>query len=277
MIYEKAYAKVNLSLNVFPKRADGYHEVKTIMVPLDLYDELYFEDSSEFIYNANVKYDNDICLKVYDIMNKMYHFTRGVKITLSKHIPSEAGLAGGSADAAALVRGLNRYYNLNMTLDDMYQVVNQVGSDVAYCISNRPSICSGRGEIVSFLDINKIDIDILLIKPNFGASTALVYKNYIPQNIDRNENDSNIIKAIKDKNIKLLEDNIYNDLKEPCLKVSEAESIIFKELEALGLNVYLSGSGTTIYTFDVNDENISKFIDNHQECKFIRTKIKYFT
>ena len=138
MIYEKAYAKINLSLEVLNTREDGYHGVNTIMVPISLYDELSFFESDDVMYRSNIDIEDDIVLKALKLFYDKYQIKKGVGIILEKHIPLASGMAGGSADAAACLRGLNRFFDINAPLKDLEELANKLGSDVSYCLYQQP-------------------------------------------------------------------------------------------------------------------------------------------
>lgn len=127
MIVEYAFAKLNLALDVVRKRNDGFHDLKMIMVPLELSDILTFEESKEIILESNVSIENNAILKTVHLMKEMFNVTDGVKIKLDKRIPIGAGLGGGSADIAATVRGLNQLWNLDFIHQDIRRDLPKVG------------------------------------------------------------------------------------------------------------------------------------------------------
>lgn len=141
MIQERAYAKINLGLEVGPLRQDGYHEMNTIMVPIDLYDELTFDFKEEegilLIDNTNINTEDNFVYKAATLFMSELHLEKGIVITLKKNIPSEAGLGGGSADAAATLMGLNRLFRLDMSLAELANMAKKLGSDMPFvCIKH---------------------------------------------------------------------------------------------------------------------------------------------
>jgi len=130
MVIEKAYAKLNLALEVVGKRSDGYHELKMIMIPLELHDTLTFKKSDDIQLNANIDIKNNAILKTIEYMKKKYKVNNGVFVDLDKRIPIGAGMGGGSADISATLRGLNRLWDLNLSLKDLEVDANHLGSDV---------------------------------------------------------------------------------------------------------------------------------------------------
>ena len=176
MLKEYAYAKINLALEVMDVK-DGYHMVNNLMVPISLYDELLFEKSDK-IELINNEFSDNIIIKTFKLFFEYTKINNGVKITLNKNIPSAAGLAGGSSDAAATLRGLNRLYETNLTKNELIDLSAKLGSDVGFFILNKPALCTGRGEIVNPINSNLSKIDLLLLKVDSGLSTKEVYKNY---------------------------------------------------------------------------------------------------
>ena len=178
MIYEKAHAKINLALDVVSKRNDGYHELKMIMIPLDLHDQLSFELHDDIILTSNLEIKDNAVLKTAYLIKEKYNVDQGVSINLTKHIPVGAGLAGGSADIAATIRGLNRLWNLNLNKDQLESVALSLGSDTLFCLYEKPAYVHGRGEYIEFLDSPEFD-DIYLFYPNISVSTAHIFKPHV--------------------------------------------------------------------------------------------------
>ena len=253
MIIEKAYAKINLTLKVLGKRADGFHELESIMVPIvDLYDELTFEpsDSDEFILVDN-QIENNSILKAAKAFQQKYH-TKGAIIHLKKNIPLEAGLAGGSADSSATLRGLNRLFNLNISLKELEDLASSLGSDNVFCLYNKAAVCRGRGEKLDFICC-PFDFKLYLIKPDFGLKTNSVFANLDLTNLKDN-NKNNVLQALKENDYAMLIDGIYNDLLEAAIKVEPKLEEMINILKKTENNVFMSGSGSTLYV--ISDKNI---------------------
>lgn len=256
MLKEYAYAKINLALEVMDVK-DGYHMVNNLMVPISLYDELLFEKSDE-IELINNEFKDNIIIKAAKLFFEYTKINNGVKIILNKNIPSAAGLAGGSSDAAATLRGLNRLYNTNLTKNELIDLSAHLGSDVGFFILNKPALCTGRGEIVNPINSNLSKIDLLLLKVDKGLSTKEVYKNYEWDKISKESNINNLILGINNNDINLIKDNIFNDLKNTSLSLNDDMNDLYQLLINNGLNPYVSGSGPTIYLFNPTKEEINK-------------------
>ena len=270
MIMEKAYAKLNLSLAVKGKRSDAYHELETVMVPVEsLYDELYFEvsDSSQFeLIGSSI--EDDIILKTAKLFQEKYN-TTGAKIRLVKRIPVEAGLGGGSADSSATLRGLNRLFNLNLSLSELEPLAASLGSDTVFTLHNKAAVCRGRGELLEFIE-NPFSFNVYIIKPDFGLSTKEVFKHVV-YSCDHKGKLINILRGLKENNLELLKENIFNDLLTSLSKYNECVNDILLYFEGLGIDIFMSGSGSAFYTFNdlnliLDKSNIKEkypFVENH--------------
>lgn len=274
MIVEYAYAKINIALEVLNKREDGYHTLNNIMLPIDLCDVLTFEKCDELIFESNLDIEDNFIIKAANLFFDTYNISPKVKITLDKKIPLSAGLAGGSADASAVLRGLNRLYNTNITLEELAKISAKLGSDMPYCIYQKLSLCKGRGEIVNLLDIDYKKYNILIIKPAFGLSTKLIYDNYKYQNINKQKKIDNILTSLKEDDIKMLNDNIFNDLQDVALNISKELNETFNKIKSKGYDIKMSGSGPTMYILSHND-NFVNIIDLLDDSFYIlQTKLK---
>ena len=256
MLKEYAYAKINLALEVMDVK-DGYHMVNNLMVPISLYDELIFEKSDK-IELINNEFSDNIIIKAAKLFFEYTKINKGVKITLNKNIPSAAGLAGGSSDAAATLRGLNRLFEANLTKNELIDLSAKLGSDVGFFILNKPALCTGRGEIVNPINSGLSKIDLLLLKVDSGLSTKEVYKNYEWDKVSKNIQIDNLIKGINNNDINLIRNNIFNDLKNTSLSLNNEMNDLYQLLKNNGLNPYVSGSGPTIYLFNPTKEEINK-------------------
>ena len=255
MIKEKAYAKINLALEVMDEK-DGYHMVNNLMMPIDIYDELEFEkDNNISILNDPFPNDN-IITKAAKLFFEYTKINGGVFIKLKKNIPHQAGLAGGSTDGAATLRGLNKLYDAKLSNDELKELGAKLGSDVPFFIEEKPALCTGRGEKINIIKSNIDSFKILLIKPEAGLSTKEVYKNYEYKGINKEKELSNLLKALENNDLDLLKNNIFNDLGEVALSLNKDMENIFVKLSLIGLKVYVSGSGPTMYILDYNDEDL---------------------
>ena len=149
MIVEHAYAKLNLTLEVIRKRTDGYHDLATILQTVDLHDTLEFRDNEGIEFecsDASIADDDNLVVRSAEALRKVAGTGRGARISLQKRIPVAAGLGGGSADAAATLRGLNRLWELGLSENELVEIAAEVGSDVPFLICGGTALVSGRGE-----------------------------------------------------------------------------------------------------------------------------------
>lgn len=240
MIKLKSYAKINIYLKVLGKRTDGYHDLESLMVPIELYDELEFIDNDIDVIESNVVIENNIMYKAINYLKEKYNITKSVKIILKKNIPLSSGMGGGSSNLATTLKGLNMLWNLNLSDKELGEISLLFGSDTLFFIYNKPAIIRGRGELIEFVSFKQKDV--LILNPKIQVSTKDVFMEY-------NESD----KANNDLEMALL--RLYPEIKE------------FKNYYiSQGLELELSGSGSTYFTF--SDKS---FISNN---KFIEIKTK---
>lgn len=185
MFRYKAPCKINLSLRVLGKREDGFHEVDTLMAPLDLADELVFEPSSGgIVLRCDVPGvpvdESNLVVRAARIMERALGRSLDWTITLNKNVPHGAGLGGGSSDAASTLMALNRLENADMSDDRLVELAGELGSDVGFFILRSVCRCTGRGEIVreALLPEREFSSPVLLLKPSFGVSTPDAYKRW---------------------------------------------------------------------------------------------------
>ncbi len=277
---ERAYAKINLCLDVVGKREDGYHDLKMIMVPINFYDVLEMEFAPETTLELNRDYlpinDKNTIIKAIHIMQKKYNITEEFCCRLEKHIPTRAGLAGGSADAAAAIRMINRMCNLHLTKDEMIAVGKEVGADVPFCILNRPAFVEGIGEKITTFSCSP-DFYLLLIKPRKGVSTAEAFHI-----VDEQEGIHPDCKAMQEA----LEYNDYDSIISSLGNSMENAAMILvpeirkakQDLLDLGFDgVLMSGSGSTVFGITKDVELLDRSIDILKKKRYFVRKTTVHT
>ncbi|GGA48613.1 4-(cytidine 5'-diphospho)-2-C-methyl-D-erythritol kinase [Psychrobacillus lasiicapitis] len=259
MYYVKAPAKINLTLDVLHKRPDGYHEVEMIMTTVDLADRIGLEvreDGAIHILSVDRFVPNDhrnLAYQAAKILKEMYNVKLGVSIKIEKNIPVAAGLAGGSSDAAATLRGLNTIWNLGLTLDELAQVATKIGSDVAFCVYGGTALATGRGEKIQKLP-SPANCWVILAKPTLGVSTADIYGNLKINDITH-PNTEQMIQAIKKKDFELMCASVGNVLEDVTLKLYPEVAVLKEQMQKFGADaVLMSGSGPTVFGL-VNQES----------------------
>ncbi len=254
-------AKLNLFLEVTGKRKDGYHDIVSVMQEIDLYDEIIVEETSEGISiccdDKNVPCDEkNTCYKAAKLIKDKFSITEGVKIIINKKIPSEAGLGGGSSNAASVIKLLNDLWNLNMNIEEMCGIGVEIGADVPFCIVGGTCLCEGIGEKITKLT-PFIWQNIVIVKPEFGISTPKAYSKLTPKNynVQKNCDFLSFLKAKKYENVCL---SVYNALEIPAIEMEPSIVDIKEQFLALGaISSLMTGSGSAIFGFfpDYNSAN----------------------
>lgn len=271
---ERCYAKINLSLNVKSVREDGYHELEMIMVPIDFYDMLEMVPAEETTLSNNRNYlpvnEKNTVIKAIRTMQKKYGITQEFACTLQKHIPTRAGLAGGSADGAAVIRMMNKMCHLHMTQEEMISIAKEVGSDVPFCVVSKPAFVTGTGEFLDPFHVNT-DFEVLLVKPKRGVSTKEAFE--LCDSTDPVHPDCyKMREALETNDYKSVLNNLGNSLEDAALQLCPEIAQVKKALEALGFDgVLMSGSGSTVFGITKNKSLVGKASDLLKDKKlFVR-------
>lgn len=251
-IIEKAPAKINLGLDVLHKRDDGYHELEMIMASIDLADRLTFTPLKEdkIVIETNSGFlptdrKNNI-FQAIEAMKKTYHFSDGVHVELQKNIPVAAGLGGGSSDAAATFRGINRLFNLNADLDTMTQLATPIGTDIPFCLKGDTALVTGLGEVVTPLKKPLPQCWVVLVKPKISVSTPRVFSKI---NVDTlSHPDINALKmAIESDDYSEMTKYLGNSLESYTTKKFPIVQLIKTKMLEFGADAaVMSGSGPTV-------------------------------
>ena len=255
MITERAYAKINLSLDVTGKRPNGYHDVRMVMQTVDIYDTLTFSKTDTDITidvggsPLPVDGDNLIYKAAKAVMDKC-GITEGVSISLDKHIPIAAGMAGGSSDAAAALRGVNRLFECGLSYDELREIGVKIGADVPYCVEGGTVLAEGIGEELTNLS-ELPEYIIAVAKPKRGVSTGNIYKSLdeIFDTITHPDVDAmvNVINTSQSLSLTKYLGNVLEYVTVPlCPEIDEIKKI-FKESGTAG--TLMTGSGPTVFAF----------------------------
>lgn len=257
----RAYAKVNLALDVVKKRDDGYHELEMIMAPITLHDLIYINRIEKGIEIKTNSFkiptdERNIMYKVAKILIERYRIPYGVKIQVYKHIPTQAGLAGGSADGAAVLRAMNQMFNLNLSLEQLAEIGKEVGADIPFCIYEQMALVKGIGEKLEFIKSDWF-CHLLLVKPKKGVSTK---KSFSMLNLKTAQH-PDILKmkqGIELSHDHMIVESLGNTLETPSMKMVRDIEIIKQEMLDLGFDgALMSGSGSCVFGM-TQDENILK-------------------
>ncbi|MGN9162504.1 4-(cytidine 5'-diphospho)-2-C-methyl-D-erythritol kinase [Clostridium sulfidigenes] len=276
----KAYGKVNIVLDIIGKREDGYHLLRMIMQTVNIYDELTFNKGAEGIHITSnkefVPTDNkNLVYKAIELFCDTYGIKREIEVHIEKNIPVEAGMAGGSTDAAAALRAMRDIYRPNVSNEELRLLGVKLGADVPYCIEGGTALCEGIGEVITPLKDFK-DKLMVVVKPNFGVSTVDAYKGFKLNEVKVHPDVEGVIKAMARDDVKYVADNMMNLLELVTIKdhkeIEDIKDFMCKE-GALG--AMMSGSGPTVFGFfnDVNKANqcADRLRDKYKEVFVTRT------
>lgn len=248
----KAPAKINLTLDVLHKRPDGYHEVEMIMTTVDLADRIELEELRKdeirvVSHNRFVPDDSrNLAYQAAKLLKERHGIRSGVEIGIQKVIPVAAGLAGGSSDAAATLKGLNKLWQLGLSVDELAELGSEIGSDVSFCVYGGTALAKGRGEKIKLLPTPP-NCWVVLAKPTIGVSTAEVYKNLKLDGL-KHPNTEKMIEAIETGDYQQMCRNLGNVLESVTLKMYPEVAQIKEQMERFGADaVLMSGSGPTVF------------------------------
>jgi 4-diphosphocytidyl-2-C-methyl-D-erythritol kinase len=248
-----AYAKINLGLDVIRKRSDGYHDVCMIMQSVELHDDLIIKTCEKpginirtnSIYVPNDK--RNLVYKAADLFMETNSINSGLNITLQKKIPVSAGLAGGSSDAAATLKGLNTLFQLGMSDSELMKLGIKIGADVPYCIMLGTALSEGIGDLLTPLPPMP-DCYILLVKPDISVSTKYVYENLKLTDAIIHPNITAMQEALKVSDLDALTRRMDNILQSVTVRIHPIiDEIKGKMLELGAMTAIMSGSGPTVF------------------------------
>ena len=251
----KAYAKINISLDIVGKReSDGYHLLKMIMQNIDLYDEISIEKQKEDItISCNKSYvptdSRNLAYKAASLFKETYNIEDGVHIDIVKNIPVSAGLAGGSTDAAAVLKLMNKIFKVNASNKELMALGLKLGADIPYCINGGTALCEGIGEKITTLAPFKDKI-LVLVKPSFGVSTKEVYKAFNLDRVRVHPKTENLIEAMEQDNLYYVANNMKNLLENVTLRKHNILIKIKEDMNRYGaVGSMMSGSGPSVFAF----------------------------
>ena len=249
----KTPAKINLGLHIHGKREDGFHELETIFQMVSLYDDVELELLSSGIKlecdTSGVPTDDtNLACKAALLLRQTYQVEgKGVIIRLKKNIPFGAGLGGGSGNAAGVLMGLNRLWNLKIEREKLSKLAAELGSDVPFFLTSPCALGMGRGEQLGSLK-PCAKFQVLLVFPGFPVATSWVYQNLKLKLTKRENNISILRKNLSLSDITSLGSRLYNDLEPVVIQRFPEVQVVKNELKAWGaLGVLLSGSGSTVF------------------------------
>ncbi len=249
----KARAKINLGLDVLGKRPDGYHDVRMVMQTIGIYDRLIITKLPEedIRIKSNLAFlplnENNLIYKAIKLLKDEYGFEGGVEVDLNKFIPVAAGMAGGSTDAASTLFGLNKLFNLNMSMQKMMELGVKLGADVPYCVMRGTALAEGIGEKLTRLSPMP-HCWLLVAKPPINVSTKLVYESLDMSEVIEHPDIDGIVQAIEARDVAGVAAKMGNVLEQVTIPLYPIIDVIKKDMMEHGaLNAMMSGSGPTVF------------------------------
>lgn len=266
-ISEKAPAKINLTLDALHKRKDGYHELEMVMTTIDLADriDLWTKESTSITLDSTSglvpQDERNLAYRAAALLREKVGIKRGVHITIHKHVPVAAGLAGGSSDAAATLRGLNRLWGLGLSDAELAEMGAEIGSDVPFCVYSHTAIARGRGEILTPLPPPP-PCWVVLAKPTHGVSTSDVFGRLKVDRITEHPETNVMVKAIEEQDYQAIYGNLGNVLEHVTMEMHpEVRKIKEKMIQFGADGVLMSGSGPTVFALVEHESRVKRLVD----------------
>ena len=257
-LHIRSFAKINISLNITKKRDDGFHEIDSVMLPISLHDSLVISKLKNTTDNFVTVDDFSIGSFSYNLatfsiekLQSVYHFNDKFRILIHKVIPIQAGLGGGSSNAAFTMKAVNSMLKLGATDEELINLSKSLGCDIPFFIKCKPARVQGVGEVLTPISV-KNNYYVLIVKPELGCSTKEVYA--LSDSMDlKTCNLDNVVKALEEGDDELLLANMYNALQDPAIKMVPNIQTIIDELKEQGLKiVQVTGSGSAVFALSTD-------------------------
>lgn len=266
-VFENANAKINLSLDVLGQLENGYHEVEMILQEIDLADEIIIEkknDGIELVCDVDFlpTDSNNLAWRAAEKMIHLAQLSSGVKLTISKRIPVAAGLAGGSADAAAVIRGMDRLFELGLPLEVQLKLALSLGADVPFCLGGGCALAKGIGEVLTPVEGFGAHW-VLLAKPNIGVSTPVIYQRFDEKPVQFRPDTAALISAIQKDDLRYVSEHMINVLEPVTCQMHPIVGNIRRQMLQCGaMGAMMSGSGPTVFGFFKHYDRVQKAYKN---------------
>lgn len=258
----KARAKINLTLDVTGKREDGYHLIKSIMQTVSLYDGIYMKRirKNDIILKNSLSWlptDNrNLAYRAAELMKQRFDITEGVFINIDKRIPVAAGLAGGSADCAAVLVGMNRLFELGLSMKELKSMAFLLGSDIPYCVQRGTVLAEGVGELLTPVKCSCPMCYVVLAKLPVSVSTATVYRGLNWQRLKSHPDTEGMIRAMAEEDISKMGRMLGNVLETVTIPMYPQIAQLKQEMLRLGAEgALMSGSGPTVFGLFKEEES----------------------
>lgn len=271
-LHIRSFAKINISLNITKKRDDGFHELDSVMLPISMHDSLVVSklnatDNFVTVDDFSIgTFSYNLATFAIEKLQSIYHFNDKFRILIHKVIPIQAGLGGGSSNAACTLKAVNSMLKLGATDEELIDVAKTLGCDIPFFIKCKPSRVQGVGEVLNPITV-KNNYYVLIVKPEPGCSTREVYGLSDRMNL-KTCNIDNVIKALEEGDDELLANSISNALQDPAIKLVPSIQTIIDELKEKGLKiVQVTGSGSAVFALST-DKNFLKKVLKELEDKY---------
>lgn len=276
----KGYAKINLTLDVVGKRQDGYHFVEMIMQQVDLHDTIFLEPHPEEILltsdSGHIPLDSqNLAWRAAALVKETAGLKSGVKIHIQKQIPVSAGLAGGSTDAASVIEGMDKLFDLNWSLEKKMELGLKLGADVPFCLMGGAALAQGIGEKLT--PITGLQEGWLVVaKPDFGVSTQEVYSGLQWEQIALHPNTQAMLGALSENDFSSICSGLGNVLEDVTLKAYPEVKVLKDKMVQYGAQgALMSGSGPTVFGIFKTQEKAEDACNNlkrqYQQSFVVRT------
>ena len=242
-----ACAKINLVLEILGRRNDGYHDLRSVVVPVSLNDELDIVEADDISSDSGYG-RNDLCVKAAEALASEFHVSKGARISIKKRIPVGGGLGGGSADAAAVLVALNRLWGIGASRMKLAQIGAQVGSDVPALTLGGAVLMEGRGEKVSNLAMSSSPLDLVIANPGVECPTKEVYDTFASTAVRRKSSVAEMAEAIASGNVADIAASLANDLEGAALSLHPEIGDLLFDMRSTGAEgALMSGSGSSVF------------------------------
>ena len=263
-----SYSKINLTLNILGKRQDGYHNIETIMQSVNLADRIFIKEEKEGIEikcsHPLIPVDTQsLTYRTAEKILNRYRVTKGVKIEIDKKIPLASGMAGGSANSASILVGINKLFDMNLSNKDLREIGEELGMDVPFCIQNGTALAYHKGEKVTPLPFINPPLWVIIINPGFEIPTKWAYNNIDLDRIEKEKNNiKDMLKALKDRELPEIAKNLFNSFEGLAIKkYPEIGKIKDRLIKEGAMGALMSGSGPTVFGIAQNKEQALKIYE----------------
>jgi 4-diphosphocytidyl-2-C-methyl-D-erythritol kinase len=261
----RAPAKINYILEILDKRKDNFHNIVTVFQAVSLYDNIYLKEAREVSFTTNAEnlgnFEDNLIYKAVNILKKKTSLRKGVEIHLEKNIPVGAGLGGGSSDAAAVLKGLSKLWNLKLSDLDLHKAALQIGSDVPFFLNAGMAVAKGRGEKISPINRHlRPQIPLIIIYPDFSISTSWAYEEWDKSGLKtEGKGIDSFMYALSTRNIRKLADSIHNDFEKIVMEKYPKIAETKEAMNSSGaIKSLLSGSGSAVFGIYPDEQTAEK-------------------